>query len=188
MRSLSQQLANYAAYHRDRRNIATHFVGIPMIVFAVCVLLSKPTLSLNFVSTGKMIGAGTWVLDLTPAIVVALVTSLYYLRLSLGFGVVMSALLALSVWGALPIAALSTPQWLAWGLGLFFVGWLIQFIGHWYEGRKPAFVDDLIGLVIGPLFVVAEFAFLLGLAGGLKREIEAQVGPTRGARPGAHPA
>ncbi|MBP6318037.1 MAG: DUF962 domain-containing protein, partial [Rubrivivax sp.] len=33
-------LADYAAYHRDRRNIATHFVGVPMIVFGVGVLLA----------------------------------------------------------------------------------------------------------------------------------------------------
>ena len=39
---LTQQLAKYAAYHRDRRNIATHFIGIPMIVLAVAVLLSRP--------------------------------------------------------------------------------------------------------------------------------------------------
>ena len=25
------------------------------------------------------------------------------------------------------------------------VGWIIQAIGHVYEGRKPAFVDDLMG-------------------------------------------
>jgi len=42
MRSLTEQVASYAAYHRDRRNIATHFVGVPMIVFAVAVLLSRP--------------------------------------------------------------------------------------------------------------------------------------------------
>ena len=32
MRSLEDQLATYAAYHRDARNIATHFIGIPLIV------------------------------------------------------------------------------------------------------------------------------------------------------------
>ena len=42
MKTLTQQLANYAAYHRDRRNIATHFVGIPMIAVAVAVLLARP--------------------------------------------------------------------------------------------------------------------------------------------------
>ena len=42
MRTLTQQLTQYAAYHRDRRNIATLFVGIPMIVVALAVLLSRP--------------------------------------------------------------------------------------------------------------------------------------------------
>ena len=45
MRTLTQQLTQYAAYHRDRRNIATHFIGIPMIVLALAVLLSRPAFS-----------------------------------------------------------------------------------------------------------------------------------------------
>lgn len=58
----------------------------------------------------------------------------------------------------------ATAAWLASGIGLFVVGWIIQFVGHYYEGRKPAFVDDLVGLLIGPLFLVAETAFAMGLA------------------------
>jgi uncharacterized membrane protein YGL010W len=58
------------------------------------------------------------------------------------------------------------------------IGWLIQFVGHWYEGRKPAFVDDLVGLLVGPMFVVAEAMFLLGLNKSLLEEIERRVGPT----------
>ena len=42
MKTLTDHLAQYAAYHRDRRNIATHFIGIPLIVVAVAVLLSRP--------------------------------------------------------------------------------------------------------------------------------------------------
>ncbi|MFX7973054.1 Mpo1-like protein, partial [Acinetobacter baumannii] len=34
-------MAQYAAYHRDRRNIATHFIGIPLIVFAISALLAR---------------------------------------------------------------------------------------------------------------------------------------------------
>jgi len=37
LRSALQLLVRYAAYHRDRRNILTHFVGVPLIVFAVGV-------------------------------------------------------------------------------------------------------------------------------------------------------
>lgn len=40
-RQATDLMAQYAAYHRDRRNIATHFVGIPLIVFAVGVLLAR---------------------------------------------------------------------------------------------------------------------------------------------------
>jgi uncharacterized membrane protein YGL010W len=159
MNKLVELLAQYASYHRDRRNILTHFVGIPMIMLSVTVLLTRTAL-------GDLAGH-----TINLAMVAATLLAVYYLTLDLRLGMVMSGLLALSVLAALGTAALSTPAWLAVGLGLFVVGWVIQFLGHHYEGRKPAFVDDVIGLLIGPLFVVAEAAFLLGL----RKEIEAAI-------------
>jgi uncharacterized membrane protein YGL010W len=47
-----------------------------------------------------------------------------------------------------------------------------------FEGKKPAFVDDLVGLLVGPLFVAAELGFALGLRLPLRDAIEARVGPT----------
>ena len=99
-----------------------------------------------------------------------------------------AVLLGLALWAAGSFAALSTTGWLAWGIGLFVVGWAIQFLGHWYEGHKPAFVDDLVGLLIGPLFLVTETAFALGLSAALKREVEARVGPTHRGRDRTQPA
>jgi uncharacterized membrane protein YGL010W len=177
MRTLTEQLANYAAYHRDRRNIATHFVGIPMIVFAVCVLLARPAFALPGTS-----------LTVHPAWIVGAAAALFYLRLSFGYGLAMSALLFVALIGASRVAEAGAAVWLATGVGLFVLGWIVQFVGHYYEGRKPAFVDDLIGLLIGPLFVVAEIAFALGFSRELKRAIEAQVGPTRIRRRGAQAA
>jgi uncharacterized membrane protein YGL010W len=40
-------MAQYAAYHRDRRNIATHFIGIPLIVFAISTLLARAEFSVG---------------------------------------------------------------------------------------------------------------------------------------------
>jgi len=40
-------------------------------------------------------------------------------------------------------------------------------------------VDDLVGLIIGPLFVVAEAGFAIGLRREVHAEIEAVAGPTR---------
>lgn len=166
MKSLVEHLSQYAAYHRDPRNIATHFVGIPLIVVAVTVLLSRPGMALG----------GVW---LSPALLVALWSAWFYLRLDTRFGLLMSVLLGLCLWAGQVLAVQSTLVWLSAGLGLFVVGWVIQFIGHYYEGRKPAFVDDLSGLIIGPLFVVAELAFLLGLRHDLKQQIEARAGGVR---------
>ncbi|GIZ13198.1 DUF962 domain-containing protein [Pseudomonas sp. NCCP-436] len=165
MKTLVDHLAQYAAYHRDRRNIASHFIGIPIIVLAVAVLLSRPGIEL----------AGLW---LAPATLVALAAAWFYLRLDIRFGLVMSALLVLSLWAAAKLAVASTGLWLAAGLGLFVIGWIIQFVGHYYEGRKPAFVDDIMGLAIGPLFVVAEVAFLLNLRKEIEQAVVEIAGPT----------
>lgn len=166
MKNLVEHLSQYAAYHRDPRNIATHFVGIPLIVVAVTVLLSRP-------GTGM---AGIW---LSPALLVAAWSAWFYLRLDTRLGLLMSGLLGLCLWAGQALAVQSTMVWLSGGLGLFVVGWVIQFVGHHYEGRKPAFVDDLSGLIVGPLFVVAEVAFLMGLRGELKAAIEQNAGPVR---------
>jgi len=86
------------------------------------------------------------------------------------------------------LAAQSTAVWLGAGIGLFVGGWIVQFIGHFFEGRKPAFVDDLIGLVVGPLFVAAEVVFALGLRKEVADEIVRRSGPTRVGRPQVAPA
>lgn len=162
MKTLTDQLVQYAAYHRDRRNIATHFVGIPMIVVALAVLLSRPASTF-----------GVLPFAVSPAWFVFGAATLYYLALDLPLGAAMALIsagcLALGRW----ISAASTPIWVVTGVGLFVIGWVFQFVGHAaYEHRKPAFADDLIGLVIGPLFVLAEALFGLGWRPGLREAIE----------------
>ena len=69
---------------------------------------------------------------------------------------------------ALKIAHLELVVWLSLSIGIFVVGWVFQFVGHFYEKKKPAFTDDIIGLAIGPLFVLAELVFMLGF----RKELE----------------
>jgi uncharacterized membrane protein YGL010W len=35
---------------------------------------------------------------------------------------------------------------------MFTVGWGFQFVGHYFEGKKPAFVDDKRNLIVGLLW------------------------------------
>ncbi len=166
MRAATDLLSQYAEYHRDRRNIFSHFIGVPMIVFAFAVLLARPAFTLRG-------------LPLSPAWLVFALTAAWYLsRGNLALGVAVSAAVGALVLLAHQVAYGSMASWLVWGFGTFVVGWLIQFIGHWYEGKKPAFVDDLTGLLIGPMFVTAELMFMLGWNRPLLTEIERRAGPT----------
>ena len=166
MKTFIEHLSTYAEYHRDTRNIMTHLVGVPVIVFAVIVLLSRPMFDV----------AG---FTANPAMVAYAASLVFYFRLNLVFGFMMAVLMGLGIVAAMNIALMSTALWLGTGIGMFVVGWIIQFVGHHYEGKKPAFVDDLVGLLIGPLFILAEVLFAVGLFKGLKAEIESRVGGTR---------
>lgn len=44
-------------------------------------------------------------------------------------------------------------QW-PWFLGLFIFGWILQFIGHIFEGKPPAFFSNPIYLLVGPVWWV----------------------------------
>ena len=166
MRNATDLMAQYALYHRDRRNIVSHFVGVPMIVFAVLVLLGR---------TGLPAGN----VQVTLALVAWVLASIWYLTrgdflLGAATSFTTGVLLAL----ALQVTGGSVSTWLAWGIGFFVVGWAIQFIGHFYEGKKPAFVDDVVGLVVAPMFVTAEAMFLCGWNKPMLHEIERRSGKT----------
>ena len=164
---LVSHLASYAAYHRDRRNIATHFVGIPLILVAaqgLIALIPSPVEGLP-----------------APAMLTAsVVCAVWYLRLDARLGAAMAVQLAAGALLVLDRIGAPGARPGREALCLFVAGWIIQFIGHLFEGRKPAFLDDLRGLLIGPLFVMAELGFLLGLRVPLRRAIEEQGGPLRG--------
>lgn len=38
------------------------------------------------------------------------------------------------------------------GLGLFVGGWILQFVGHAFEGKAPAFFQNPIYLLVGPFW------------------------------------
>ena len=166
MKTIQENLGQYATYHRDRRNILTHFIGIPMIVLGVVILLSRPVYSLGG-------------LPFSPAVWALIGSVVYYLIQDIRMGIVMGITYAAMLWIGIQIAPMATSVWLAWGIGLFVIGWIIQFVGHYFEGRKPAFMDDIMGLAIGPLFVAAELAFLLGLRRDLEEAVERVAGAVR---------
>lgn len=162
MKTIEEHLTQYAKYHRDPRNIMTHLVGVPMIVLSIILLLSK-----------TLFTAG---IPFSISLILIVVSSLYYLKLHLLLGVSMVAYMVLAYWVSSLIRVQFENVWVFIAIGLFVVGWIIQFWGHMFEGKKPAFVDDLMGLLIGPVFVLAECIFMVGGLKKLQKEIEQGAG------------
>ncbi|SRR5260221_4736449 len=146
----SRQLASYAAVHRDWRNKATHFVGIPLIVFSLLLILTQWRLEL----------AGR---EVSMAMVVAIVAVLGWMALDLGIGLAMAVVMLLAWYAAEALAGAlgATSSWTAF-LVLFVGGWILQFVGHHYEGKRPALLDNIFQGFIGPMFLVAETMVVLG--------------------------
>lgn len=162
MKSLIDRLASYAEYHRDKRNIATHFVGIPMILVGTQAALAR-------------IGFG----PINAAAGATGLAARHYRALDPTYGTAMAAVLGASYALGTAIAAMPLPLWAGTAASLFVGGWALQLVGHAFEGKKPAFLDDVRGLLDGPLFLVAEVAFALGLSPELRAEVERRAGPTR---------
>ncbi|KGM34283.1 Mpo1 family 2-hydroxy fatty acid dioxygenase [Inquilinus limosus] len=157
-----RQMAMYTSFHRDGRNRLTHFFGIPAIILAVLVALATVPLG----------SIGGW--PATLADLVALLVWLLWIALDLGLGLAMAVVVIPGLIVAHAVVA-DGSGWVTWVVAgaLFVGGWALQLVGHAYEGKRPAFLSNLFQLLIGPMFLMAETAFALGLRSGLRHRVEA---------------
>jgi uncharacterized membrane protein YGL010W len=162
VKTLAEQMAVYAAYHRDATNKAIHFVFVPLIIWSAMGLL---------IQAGS-VTLGNLEVTLAHAIAVALLA--YYLSLDFPLGVAMVFLFTLMLVTALQAQeAMAGRGWMVF-LAVFAGSWVAQLVGHAaFEHRKPALADNVLQVFVAPIFVVAEWAFALGLRKPLQREVEA---------------
>ena len=149
MKTLEDQMAFYAAYHQDARNKATHFIGVPVIVLSLFIPLSWIRVDLGGV-------------PITAAMVFAGVVLVYYFVLDFALGAAMLVLNAALLWLAHTLAGLGAVQGWIWFAVLFVGGWVLQLVGHVFEGRKPALADNFFQIFVAPIFLCAELFFALG--------------------------
>ncbi|NQZ25527.1 MAG: DUF962 domain-containing protein [Colwellia sp.] len=165
MKSIEEQLARYKSVHLNQKNINTHFVGVPLIVLAVTLMLS----TIGFEIKVDDVLSAPFTLEFTLAMVIFAVIAIYYLFLHRLLALGMLVYIAVNLFVAHLFSGIDNLFYMA--IGLFVIGWIIQFVGHHYEKAKPAFVDDLSQFLIGPLFLMAEVYFMLGLEPVLKAHI-----------------
>ena len=138
MTSGSRLFAEYGAYHQDRRNLICHEIGIPLIVLGIIALLRL----------GTVVGAN---LNVNLAAIAIIATSVYYLAL----GREVRTAAAISIVGMILLYFIAAYVSWPYAIGAFVAGWIFQFVGHAYEGKSPAFLTNLLHLLVGPLWVAS---------------------------------
>ncbi|MEH6706696.1 MAG: Mpo1-like protein [Alloalcanivorax venustensis] len=157
MRDLSTFLHDYGDSHRHPVNQWVHIFCVPAIFVS--------TLGLFWlIPLGQWLGlegaAAYWV---NGGTLLALLCMPFYLRLSMGVSLLMLGWLAVSI--AVVTLVDRSALSLGWSaLVLWLVAWAVQVWGHKVEGKKPSFTDDLVFLLVGPVFVSLELAYKLGLS------------------------
>ena len=157
MRDLSTFLHDYGDSHRHPVNQWVHIFCVPAIFVS--------TLGLFWlIPVGQWLGlegaAAYWV---NGGTLLAVLCMPFYLRLSMGVSLLMLGWLAVSL--AVVTLVDRSALSLGWSaLVLWLVAWAVQVWGHKVEGKKPSFTDDLVFLLVGPVFVSLELAYKLGLS------------------------
>ena len=129
-RRIDQLLAHYGESHQHPVNERIHFIAIPLIMLSLIGLIFciHPWLAYGFMAASMV----------------------YYARLSSVF------LAAMGVWSVLLLALVHAmgDARLLLCVAIFVGAWVLQFIGHKLEGKKPSFFEDVQYLWVGPLFVL----------------------------------
>lgn len=138
-RRVDQLLAHYGESHQNPRNEVIHFIAIPLIMLSLVGMLFAlhPYVAYTFIAASMV----------------------YYARLSGVF------LLTMVLWSLITLALVLAmgPQVLQISIAIFVGAWVLQFIGHKIEGKKPSFFEDVQYLWVGPLFVLSKLFGKLGI-------------------------
>jgi len=165
MKPTAEQQAFYAAYHRNKWNVATHFVGIPAIIIGLLAPMGWARIDVSG-------------MPISGALAFVGAVAVYYLLLDVRLALAISVFIVPAFYAADTISRMPWLQSMLWFPALFAGGWIFQLIGHSvFEKGKPAFVDNLIQLLIGPLFLVAKVIFFLGLRKPLQQAISLYPSP-----------
>lgn len=138
-RRIDELLAHYGESHQNPGNEIIHFIAIPLIMLSL---------------VGMLFALHPWV---AYAFVAA--SMVYYARLSLVFFITMALTSGLTFAIVFAMGSRVLPI----SVAIFVGAWIMQFVGHKMEGKKPSFFEDLQFLWVGPLFVFSKLFIKLGV-------------------------
>lgn len=151
MRTYQQWMDEYGVSHQNHTNQMVHKVCVPLITLTVVGFLwCLPTPAsfatvpfLNWATIGVSLGL------------------IFYLTLNfvMFIGMLVQTFIMCAICHYLDRAGILLPFCII----VFVLAWIGQFWGHKIEGKKPSFLQDIVFLMIGPLWVTRFFYRWIGI-------------------------
>ncbi len=153
MSKIERLFSEYSESHQNETNQLIHWIFVPLIFLSVIGMLWDVKLPVELHFMGGE--------PLNVAMIVALAVFAYYLSMSFSISIGMLVVTSLGMMacylynGPISIWVIS--------LGIFIGSWIMQFIGHKVEGKKPSFFKDLEFFLVGPMWVLAKLYNRIGI-------------------------
>ena len=132
MKSITQWLAEYGESHTNYTNKIIHYLCVPAIYMTVFGILWAVPFPVSDVPV--------WV---NWSTLIALPVMVFYFMLSAKVGIGMVLFSALVVVFLMWWQSNMAMTVLTMSIIVFIVAWILQFIGHHVEGKKPSFLKDV---------------------------------------------
>ena len=153
MSKVDRLLGEYRESHQNETNQVIHNIFVPLIFLSAIGILwdVKLPIALDFLG-GE---------PLNVAMIVAVLVFAYYLSISFA---VAAGIISVTAAGMIACYLYDGPVsiWVI-SLAVFVVSWIMQFVGHKIEGKKPSFVKDLEFFLVGPMWVLTKLYNKLGI-------------------------
>ena len=151
MKNANWYLEKYGESHTHPVNVLIHKIFVPLIMFSVIGLLwALPWPS--FFPQGLLFNYG---------MLLVVFSLLFYMTMGLKILLGMTFIISPIVYGNILVSNYQYHVQLM--AGIFIFSWIMQFIGHKIEGKKPSFFEDLLFLLVGPVWVFYPIYKKLGL-------------------------
>jgi uncharacterized membrane protein YGL010W len=139
MKTLSSYLQEYAQSHQNPTNILIHNICVPLIAWSV----------LGFFFTFAINDEGLKVAHVIAVLALIFYASFLNARILMG----------MTLFTACCLLSFNFFPYVRWvSIAVFVLAWIGQFYGHKIEGKKPSFFQDLLFLLIGPVWVLQKAA------------------------------
>jgi len=151
MRTFNQWMTEYGVSHKNHTNQMIHKIAVPLIMLTVigflkCIPTPEVFSSVPHLNWATLFVAGCLVFYAT-------------LNMMMFIGMVILTAIMYGICLQLEAQGILLPFCII----VFVLAWIAQFYGHKVEGKKPSFLQDLVFLLIGPLWVLRFLFQKLGM-------------------------